>query len=76
MLPAIRNTRFHRSGTIFDQDFTDVPYKEINTLEHLLFVNSGDEFTAIPLPAEAQITVRLMLLSLLILTTMEMKTSF
>jgi enediyne biosynthesis protein E4 len=42
--------------TIFDQDFTDVPYKEINTLEHLLFVNSGDEFTAIPLPAEAQFT--------------------
>lgn len=39
---------------IFDQSFANVPYKEINTLEHMIFINTGDGFKAKPLPAEAQ----------------------
>lgn len=39
---------------IFDQPFNNVPYKEVNTLEHMIFVNTGDGFDAKPLPREAQ----------------------
>lgn len=39
---------------IFGQSFTEVPFKEINTLEHLLFINTGDGFEVKPLPPEAQ----------------------
>ncbi len=39
---------------IFDQSFNNVPYKEINTLEHMLFINTGDGFEPKPLPREAQ----------------------
>lgn len=39
---------------IFDQPFNNVPYKEINTLEHMIFVNTGNGFDAKPLPREAQ----------------------
>jgi enediyne biosynthesis protein E4 len=39
---------------IFDMNFSEVPYKEINTLEHTVFINTGDGFDAYPLPAKAQ----------------------
>lgn len=39
---------------IFDQSFNDVPFKEINTLKHMIFVNTGDEFKPKPLPTETQ----------------------
>jgi enediyne biosynthesis protein E4 len=39
---------------IFDLDFTNVPYREINTLEHMVFINTGDGFETHPLPAKAQ----------------------
>jgi hypothetical protein len=39
---------------IFGQMFNDVPFKEINTLEHMIFVNTGDGFEPKPLPKEAQ----------------------
>ncbi|CAN5395154.1 VCBS repeat-containing protein [soil metagenome] len=39
---------------IFGQSFANVPFKEINTLEHMIFINTGDGFKAKPLPAEAQ----------------------
>lgn len=41
---------------IFDVDFSEVPFKEINTLEHMVFINNGNGFTAHPLPKEAQFT--------------------
>ncbi len=41
---------------IFGQNFDSVPFKEINTLEHMIFINTGDGFEAKPLPAEAQFT--------------------
>lgn len=39
---------------IFDQPFNDVPYKEINILEHMIFVNTGEAFEPKPLPLETQ----------------------
>lgn len=39
---------------IFGQSFNEVPFKEINTLEHMIFVNTGDEFEPKPLPPEVQ----------------------
>lgn len=39
---------------IFNQEFNDVSYKEINTLEHMVFINNGDGFTTRPLPPEVQ----------------------
>ncbi|MEX0771299.1 MAG: FG-GAP-like repeat-containing protein [Balneolaceae bacterium] len=50
------HTEFARSSLdqIFDRDFEDVPYKEINTLEHMIFMNTGEGFEARPLPADAQ----------------------
>ena len=42
-------------STIFGVDFEDVPYKEINTLEHMIFLNDGERFTAKPLPVKAQL---------------------
>lgn len=41
-------------STIFGVDFSDVPYKEINTLQHMVFLNDGETFTARPLPQKAQ----------------------
>lgn len=41
---------------IFNKDFTNVPFKMINTLEHMIFINKGNEFTAHPLPIKAQFT--------------------
>lgn len=37
-------------GNRYDQ----IPYKEINTIEHMVFINRGDYFEAYPLPVEAQ----------------------
>ncbi len=41
---------------IFNKDFSRIPYKQINTLEHMVFINTGDKFEPHPLPAEAQFT--------------------
>lgn len=41
---------------IFGTDFSAVPYKEINTLEHLLFINTPEGFQARKLPFEAQLS--------------------
>lgn len=45
-----------RIERIFGQSFARVPYKEINTLEHKIFINTGEGFEARSLPAEAQFT--------------------
>lgn len=45
-----------RIERIFGQSFARVPYKEINTIEHKIFINTGKGFEARPLPAEAQFT--------------------
>lgn len=45
-----------RIERIFGQSFARVPFKEINTLEHTIFINNGQGFEASPLPAEAQFT--------------------
>ena len=42
-------------STIFGVDFEDIPYKEINILEHMIFLNDGERFTAKPLPVKAQL---------------------
>ncbi|MEX0769086.1 MAG: FG-GAP-like repeat-containing protein [Balneolaceae bacterium] len=39
---------------IFALDFDRIPYKRINTLEHMIFINEGDGFTGKALPEEAQ----------------------
>jgi len=61
-MPGILNkVRSHKAFAeatlpeIFDID-SDVPAKEITTLEHMLFIHTGAGFTARPLPAEAQFT--------------------
>ncbi len=41
-------------SAIFGTDFSNIPYREINTLQHMLFINTPDGFKATPLPAEAQ----------------------
>jgi enediyne biosynthesis protein E4 len=60
-IPTIlANVRTHREFAestvdhIFDRDFSEVPYKEINTLEHMVFLNTGSGFEPRPLPEEAQ----------------------
>ena len=62
-IPTIlRNVRSHQEfseasvGQIFNQDFSQVPFKEINTTDHLLFINSGDGFEVKKLPKEAQVS--------------------
>ncbi|WP_234571522.1 FG-GAP-like repeat-containing protein [Rhodohalobacter sp. 614A] len=42
---------------IFAQSFERVPFKEINTLEHVVFINTGTGFEAKPLPTEAQFSM-------------------
>lgn len=39
---------------ILGDRYDSASYKEINTLEHMVFLNRGDHFEAHPLPAEAQ----------------------
>ena len=39
---------------ILEADLSKVPSKQINTLQHMLFINSGDHFIAQPLPDQAQ----------------------
>ena len=39
---------------IFDMDFSRVPFREINTVEHMVFINTGNVFEAHPLPTKAQ----------------------
>ena len=41
---------------IFDLDFNRVPFREINTVEHMVFINTEEGFEARPLPAKAQFT--------------------
>jgi enediyne biosynthesis protein E4 len=56
----LRNISTHREYAsssiekIFDQNFDNVPYKEINTLKHMIFVNTGEGFEPQALPDEAQ----------------------
>lgn len=42
---------------IFDRPFNRVPYKEINRLEHTIFLNREGRFEAKSLPAEAQFSM-------------------
>lgn len=39
---------------ILGDRYEQTPYKEVNTLEHMVFINRGDHFEAYPLPREAQ----------------------
>jgi enediyne biosynthesis protein E4 len=39
---------------IFGLDFSEIPCREINTVEHLVFINNGNGFDAHPLPSKAQ----------------------
>ncbi|WP_310688799.1 FG-GAP-like repeat-containing protein [Aliifodinibius sp. S!AR15-10] len=39
---------------VFGQDFSRVPSKEINTLQHMIFLNTDQGFEPRPLPTEAQ----------------------
>lgn len=39
---------------LFGGRFSDISFKEINTLEHLVLLNTGDGFKARPLPMESQ----------------------
>lgn len=41
---------------IFRKNFTMVPSKEINTIEHMLFLNTGEGFEAHPLPNISQLS--------------------
>lgn len=41
---------------IFDRDFNEISYKEIDTPEHMVFINNKDGFEAHPLPTGAQFT--------------------
>jgi len=41
---------------IFGDRLNRIPYKEINTLSHMLFINTGEGFEPHPLPTEAQFT--------------------
>jgi len=62
-IPTIlRNVRSHEEfsdatvGQIFNQDFSRIPFKEINTVHHLLFMNTGNGFEARRLPIETQMS--------------------
>ncbi|MEX1269395.1 MAG: FG-GAP-like repeat-containing protein [Balneolaceae bacterium] len=39
---------------VFNRTFDNIPYKEINTLQHVVFMNTEDGFVPHSLPAEAQ----------------------
>ncbi len=41
---------------ILGDRYEQTPYKEITTLEHMVFINKGDYFEAFPLPSEAQLS--------------------
>ncbi|MFO7847240.1 MAG: FG-GAP-like repeat-containing protein [Balneolaceae bacterium] len=41
---------------ILGDRYDQTPYKVVNTLEHMIFINKGDHFEAYPLPREAQIS--------------------
>jgi len=41
---------------IFGNNLPELPYKEINTLQTMLFINTPDGFKAYPLPIDAQFT--------------------
>lgn len=41
---------------ILGERYEQTPFKEINTLEHMVFINRGDHFEARPLPPEAQLS--------------------
>ncbi|MEX1062499.1 MAG: VCBS repeat-containing protein, partial [Balneolaceae bacterium] len=63
-VPAIANhMRSHQQFStttlpeLFDDQLHDIPYKEINTLDNMVFLNSGDGFEARLLPAEAQFSI-------------------
>lgn len=60
-LPTIRSNtsshqQFARSSlqSLLGMDLSPVPSKEINTLGHMFFINNGNGFSAVPLPAETQ----------------------
>lgn len=62
-IPTILNQisthrEFARSsiGQIFNRDFNRIPHKKINTLEHMVFLNTENGFEARPLPGESQFT--------------------
>jgi enediyne biosynthesis protein E4 len=42
---------------ILGERYEQTRYKEVNTLEHMVFINHGDSFEARPLPIEAQYSV-------------------
>lgn len=42
---------------ILGNRYTETPYKEINTLDHMIFINTGEGFEAQPLPQEAQLSM-------------------
>lgn len=44
---------------LFGRSVNQLPSKEINTLEHMVFLNAGEEFEAHPLPPEAQFSTAL-----------------
>jgi hypothetical protein len=41
---------------IFGDRLSQIPYKEINTLQHMLFINTNEGFEARPLPEKTQFT--------------------
>lgn len=62
-IPTIlRNVRSHEefskatNDEIFNQDFSRIPFKQINTVHHLVFLNTGSGFETQRLPVEAQIS--------------------
>ncbi|WP_372638435.1 VCBS repeat-containing protein, partial [Fodinibius sp.] len=48
--------QFARSSVaeMIGQDVSTIPSKEVNTVRHMLFINTGEGFEASPLPATAQ----------------------
>lgn len=63
-VPAIANRiRSHEQfantslGELFGQRLNNIPYKDINTLKHTLFLSTDDGFKAKPLPQEAQFSI-------------------
>lgn len=65
-----QNVRFNRMSShnefvnstlpeILGDRYEQTPYKEINTLEHSIFINTGSGFEAHPLPQEAQLSMAL-----------------
>ncbi|MEX2397322.1 MAG: FG-GAP-like repeat-containing protein [Balneolales bacterium] len=57
--PNVRSHREFASASIDEiirGSRADIPYKEINTLEHMVFINTGNGFRGHPLPLETQLT--------------------